>query len=48
VRYRKNDVAIIGEVWLKSRCIALSYWAINTVLRILIVKSTRFMHVWQS
>lgn len=44
----KNGVAIIGEVWLKPRYIALSYWAINSVLEILTVKSTRFMYVWQS
>ncbi|EXC46499.1 transposase DDE domain protein [Acinetobacter baumannii 99063] len=43
--FGRNGPAIIGEVWLKLRCIASNYWGINSVREILIAKSMRFMHV---
>ncbi|EXC36198.1 transposase DDE domain protein, partial [Acinetobacter baumannii 99063] len=41
----RNGQAIIGEVWLKLRCIASNYWGINSVQENLIAKSMKFMHV---
>ena len=40
----RNGQAIIGEVWLKPRCIASNYWGINSVREIFKAKSMRFMH----
>ncbi|EXC46159.1 transposase DDE domain protein, partial [Acinetobacter baumannii 99063] len=45
--FGRNGQAIIGEVWLKPRCIASNYWGINSVREIFKAKSMRFMHVWQ-